>query len=362
VATDDTDFNVRLVQEPAGVAGLVTPWNFPLMQAAAKVAPALAAGCSMVLKPSSVCPATCLRLGDLALEAGLPAGALNIVTGTGREAGSALLDHRFVDRLSFTGSSGVGHTVHHAAANRLVPVSLELGGKGAIVVFDDVDLEATVDWIMVGIFLCAGQSCSATSRLVVQRGVEAKLLERLVEVAGNLRTGDPLDEATQLGPLTTKEQLDIVSGFVDRARQEGAEVICGGSPIPGKGYYYPPTILRAASDSEAWREEIFGPVLCVQSFDTEEEAVRIANDSEYGLGNAVVTEDAERCERVAQQLHAGVVWKNCSNAIPTEAPFGGFGKSGFGKEYGAMGFEEYVQTKVITGCKPGFSFQWYTGK
>lgn len=359
VKSSDADFDIRLVQEPAGVVGLVTPWNFPLMQAAVKIAPAIAAGCSMVLKPSSVCPATCLRLGDLALAAGLPPGAMNIISGTGRESGAALLDHKLVQRLSFTGSSGVGQTIMHAGAKRLVPVSLELGGKGALVVFDDVDVEAAVDWIMIGIFLCAGQSCSATSRLVVQRGIESKLLERLKQEAQKLTMGDPLLESTQLGPLTSKEQLSIVSGFVDRAVKEGAEVVCGGNAPPGKGYYYPATILRTPVDSEAWKEEIFGPVLAVQSFETEEEAVHLANDTEYGLGNGVMTDDPERCERVAQQLHSGVVWKNCSNAIPVEAPFGGFGLSGFGKEYGAMGFEEYTITKVITGCRSGFSYEWY---
>lgn len=361
VKTQDADFDVRLIQEPVGVVGLVTPWNYPLMQAAVKVAPAIAAGCAMVLKPSSVCTATCLRLGDLALTAGLPPGALNIIAGTGSEAGNALLDHKLVHRLSFTGSSNIGHAVLQAAAKRLVPSSLELGGKGAIVVFDDVDIDATVDWIMIGIFLNAGQCCSATSRLIVQRGIADKLLERLAEKANTLRIGDPLSESTQLGAMTSKEQLSIVSGFVERAVKAGSEVVCGGSAaqVDGKGYFYQATILRTPVESEAWQEEIFGPVLVTHTFDTEEEAVKIANDTEYGLGNAVMSTDDERCERVAQQLHAGVVWKNCSNAIPVEAPFGGFGKSGFGKEYGALGFEEYVQTKVITGAKPGFSWSWY---
>jgi len=333
-----------------------------LMQAVVKVAPALAAGCSLVLKPSSVCPATCLRLGDLAVAAGAPAGALNVVTGTGSEAGGALLDHRLVNRLSFTGSSGVGHTVLHAAAKRLVPSTVELGGKGAIVVFDDADLEAAVDWIMIGIFLNQGQSCSATSRLVVQRGLESQLLSRLAEEASKLRMGDPLSETTQLGPLASKDQLTEVSGFVERAKLDGAEVICGGVTPQGQGCYYPATILRTPLGTEAWKEEIFGPVLAVQSFDTEDEAVQLANDSEYGLGNAVMTADLERCERVAQQLHAGIVWKNCSNAIPLEAPFGGFGRSGFGKEYGAMGFEEYTQTKTVAECNAGFSWNWYIAK
>eukprot|EP00811_Abedinium_folium_P032278 NODE_5341_length_1781_cov_5.980048.p1 GENE.NODE_5341_length_1781_cov_5.980048~~NODE_5341_length_1781_cov_5.980048.p1 ORF type:complete len:504 (-),score=194.92 NODE_5341_length_1781_cov_5.980048:136-1647(-) len=361
--TSDTDFRVRLVDEPIGVVGMVTPWNYPLLQSVIKVAPAIAAGCTMVLKPSSVCPATSLRIGDLAVGAGLPPGAINIITGTGREAGSALLDHPRTDHLSFTGSSGVGHTVLHAAAKRLVPSAVELGGKGAIVLFDDVDIEAAVDWTMIGIFMCSGQSCSATSRLIVHERIADRFLERLVAEVDKIRVGDPLSEDTQMGPVTSAEQLEIISGFVERARAEGAEVLCGGHALPGKGSFYRPTILaNLRDDSEAWQEEIFGPVLAVRTFKTEEEAVHAANDTPYGLGNAVLTQDAERCERVAQQLHAGVVWKNCSNALPVEAPFGGFGKSGFGKEYGAMGFEEYFKTKVITSCDHAFSWEWYVAR
>lgn len=359
VKTEDTDFEVRLVDEPVGVCGLVTPWNFPLMQSVPKVAPCLATGCSMVLKPSSVCTATSLRLGDLALAAGLPPGALNIISGAGSEAGQLLLDHPHIDLLSFTGSSNIGKTVLHSAANRWLPTTVELGGKGGIVVFPDVDVDAVVDWIMIGIFVCAGQSCSATSRLIVHKDVEAKIIERLIAKTNAIKIGDPLAEDTMLGPLTSKEQFDVVSGFVDRAQKEGAKVLCGGAPVGGKGFWYKPTILHTPTDIEAWREEIFGPVLCMRSFETEEEAIRICNNTQYGLGNAVLTNDEERCERVAHQLHAGVVWKNCSQVIPTEAPFGGFKASGFGKEYGALGFEEYIQTKIITGCKPGFSWKYY---
>lgn len=315
----------------------------------------------MVLKPSSVTPATCLRLGDLSLEAGLPSGALNIITGSGSEAGQQLLDHNLVNCLSFTGSSNVGQIVMRSAANSLVPTCVELGGKGAIVVFDDIaNLDAVVDWIMIGIFSCSGQVCSATSRLIVDRSLEHRLLERLSAASQKIRIGDPTDDSTQFGAMTSKEQLNITDGFVTRAIKEGAQVVCGGQPLDrGKGYWYPPTILKAAPGTEIWREEIFGPVLVYTAFDSEEEAVRLANDTAYGLGSAVITDNDEQCDRVAHQLHAGVVWKNCSNALPVEAPFGGFGKSGFGKEYGALGLEEYVQTKVVTGCKPGFSWNWY---
>lgn len=248
-----------------------------------------------------------------------------------------------------------------SAANSLVPTCVELGGKGAIVVFDDIaNLDAVVDWIMIGIFSCSGQVCSATSRLIVDRSLEHRLLERLSAASQKIRIGDPTDDSTQFGAMTSKEQLNITDGFVTRAIKEGAQVVCGGQPLDrGKGYWYPPTILKAAPGTEIWREEIFGPVLVYTAFDSEEEAVRLANDTAYGLGSAVITDNDEQCDRVAHQLHAGVVWKNCSNALPVEAPFGGFGKSGFGKEYGALGLEEYVQTKVVTGCKPGFSWNWY---
>jgi betaine-aldehyde dehydrogenase len=362
VESSDKDFEVREVKEPIGVVGMVTPWNFPLMQAVPKIAPALAAGCTMVLKPSSVCSATTLRLGDLAVAAGLPAGALNIISGTGRVTGAALLDHHLLEHLSFTGSSNIGHEVLHSAAKKLLPSLVELGGKGAIVVFDDADIECAVDWIMVGIFVNAGQTCSATSRLIVQKGIEEKLMARLVEETKKIKMGDPQAEDTQLGSLTSAEQLKIVDGFVTRAVEAGAEVVVGGKPalVNGKGNFYEATILRNCGlDSEAWKEEIFGPVLAVESFSTEEEAVSLANNTQYGLGNGVITKDADRCERVAQQLQAGIVWKNCSNAIPDGASFGGFKKSGFGKEYGTLGLEEYLKTKVIAGCASDFSWEWY---
>lgn len=363
IKTEDKDFEVRNVKVPIGTIGMITPWNFPIMQAVPKVAPAIAAGCTMVLKPSSVCSATTLRLGEIAIKAGLPAGALNIVTGTGRETGAALIDHQGLDALSFTGSSAIGHDVLHAGAKKLLPSLVELGGKGAIVVFDDVDIDVAVDWIMVGIFLCSGQVCSATSRLIVHKDIEPKLMARLVEETKKLRMGDPCDETTQLGSLTSADQVKIVEGFVERAVKEGAELVCGGKKGPGQGNFYEATILRnLKSDSEAWVEEIFGPVLAVKSFSTEEEAVQIANDTQYGLGNAVITRDADRCERVAQQLHAGIVWKNCTNAIPAECPFGGFKQSGFGKEYGALGLEEYLQTKTICGAASDFSWEWYVPK
>lgn len=367
VKSTDPDFKVQLKKEPSGVIGMVTPWNFPLMQAVAKVAPAIAAGCTMVLKPSSVCPATCLRLGDLALEAGLPAGVLNVITGTGREAGNALLNHPGMDRLSFTGSSATGHMVLNAAAKRLIPSCVELGGKGAIVVFDDVDIEATVDWIMVGIFVCSGQVCSATSRLVLQDTIYDKLMARLREETAKIKIGDPLDDNTQMGPIVSKEQLHDIMGFLKRAEKSGGTVTCGGKLVHPegfpKGHFMEPTIIEDPDvQSEIWREEVFGPVLAVRRFSTEAEAVELANDSPYGLGSAVCTADSAKCARVAAEINAGVVWQNCANALPVSAPFGGFGQSGFGKEYGELGLEDYLRVKSVISCGPKFTWNWYIPK
>jgi len=356
----DEAISAKLRKEPYGVIGAVTPWNFPLMQAVVKVAPAMAAGCTMVLKPSEVCPATCLRLGDIALEAGLPPGALNVLSGTGTDAGQPLLDHRGVDRLSFTGSGRTGHRVLEAASQRLIPASVELGGKSAILVFDDVDVDATVDWIMCGIYICTGQICSATSRLLVQDTIYPKLIERLVEETKKLKVGSQFDEDTKIGPLVNRNQLDMVNGAVERAKAAGAKVLVGGHAEPSDGYFYPPTILDdVPTDSEAWQSEIFGPVLAVRSFATEEEAIAIANDTVYGLANAVCTADEARSARVAEELHSGVVWQNCSQFLTSQTPFGGFKESGFGKEYGEMGLEEYLKVKTIIRCDPKYSWEYY---
>jgi len=361
VASSDKDLNVYLKKEPAGVIGAVSPWNFPLMQAVLKVAPALGAGCTVVLKPSELCPATCLRLGDLALAARLPAGALNVVSGTGPAAGQPLIDHPGVDRLSFTGSGRTGQLVLEAAGKHLIPASIELGGKSAMVVFEDADIAATVDWIMCGIFICAGQVCSATSRVLIHEAVYDQITTRLVQETEKLKIGDAFDATTQIGPLINQSQLDKVCGFVERAQAGGATVLTGGSRLEGlDGFYYRPTIIEGLSDSsEAWREEIFGPVLAVKRFTTESEAVRLANDSPYGLAAAVCTADAQRAARVSNALDAGVVWRNCSNALTMECPFGGFKQSGFGKEYGEMGFDEYLRTKTVVSCEPTYTWNWF---
>lgn len=353
----------KLRREPVGVIGAITPWNFPLYQAVLKVAPAMAAGCTMVLKPSEICPATCLRLGDLVIEAGLPAGALNILNGYGHEAGQALLDHPKIDRLSFTGSGRTGHLVLEAASKRLIPASVELGGKSAIVVFDDVDIDVVVDWIMCGIFICSGQVCSATSRLIVQDSIYERLMARLVEETKKIKVGDPFSKDTNIGPLVSEQQLSMVVGFVDRAKAEGVRVVHGGRHKESNGYFYEPTILDdLCDDSEAWQQEIFGPVLAVRQFSTEEEAISMANNTPYGLGHAVCTGDDARSLRVAEKLDAGVVWQNCSNVLSPEIPFGGFKESGFGKEGGELALEEYLKVKAIVRTAPGYSLNHFVKK
>ena len=335
-----------------------------------QVAPALAAGCSAVLKPSPLASLSCLRLGEMAAEAGVADGALAVLTGgppsgeVRHSAAARLLDHPSIDRLSFTGSGRGGGAVLHACADALRPAHLELGGKGSLVVFDDADLAAAADWAVHGIFACAGQVCSATSRLLVHVSVADQLVDALVASARAIRVGDPQSERTQMGPLVSAAQRDNVLSAIRTAEAAGARVLCGGSDAPadvpaelGGGYYVAPTILADSTGiPEVWRAEIFGPVLCVATFESEEEAVRLANDTEYGLGHAVMSADGERCERVARALDAGTVWVNCNQALTPCTPFGGWKASGFGKECGEAGLLEYVRWKTVTAAPHGFAY------
>jgi betaine-aldehyde dehydrogenase len=373
LALDDADFVSSVVPAPAGVVAAVTPWNYPLMQAVCKVAPALAAGCPTLLKPSPLASLTCIELGRMAAEeAGLPGGALTVVTGgppDGAADGGAarLVAHPAVDLLSFTGSTRGGREMLAASAPLVRRTGLELGGKGAMVVFDDADVDAVVDWAMVGIFVCAGQICSATSRLLVQREIAPRLIEALRAATGRVRMGDPLDEGTQLGAMISEDAAIRVLAHVERAHAvDGATLLCGsgqaahvgGGALDG-GYYVEPTVLvDVPIEAAAWQEEIFGPVLCVRTFDTEEEAVSLANASPYGLGHAVMSADDERCERVAAALEAGTVWINCSQPLFPQTPFGGWKASGFGKEWGEEGMHEYLRHKTITKTSQGTSFSW----
>ncbi|MFP1867697.1 aldehyde dehydrogenase family protein [Lonsdalea quercina] len=358
----DARFRCRAIREPTGVAGLIIPWNYPLLMAAWKVAPALAAGCTAVLKPSELTPLSALELAAVADEAGLPAGVLNVVTGQGREAGAPLAHHPGVDKLAFTGSVPTGRAIMQAAAQDIKNVSLELGGKSAFIVFDDADIEAAVEWILFGIFWNQGQVCSATSRLLVQDGLYERLIERLIEATRNIRIGDGLQEGIQLGPLVSGEQYQKVLQAIERGKREGARLVCGGERPAHltQGWFIEPAIfLDTPTDSALWTEEIFGPVLAVRRFRHEEEAVKEANNSRFGLAAALMSADAERCQRVSRALRAGIVWVNCSQPTFTQAPWGGYKQSGIGRELGRWGFDNYLETKQITEYVSEEAWGWY---
>ncbi|NYT33674.1 aldehyde dehydrogenase family protein [Rhizobium sp. WYCCWR 11128] len=362
IALPDARFTSKAVREPIGVAGAIIPWNYPLLMAAWKVAPALAAGCTVVLKPAELTSLTALELAAVADEAGLPAGVLNIVTGAGSIAGQAIIDHRQVDKLAFTGSGPVGSKIMAAAARDIKRVSLELGGKSPFVVFEDADIDKAVEWIMFGIFWNQGQVCSATSRVLVHEAIYGRLLERLVEETNRTKIGNGLDEGTLLGPLVSKRQYDQVVAAIEGARKAGATVACGGTRPEGfdRGFYLRPTVLTDVPlDSDAWKEEIFGPVVCVRSFKIEEEAVELANDSRFGLAAAVMSKDDARAERVAAAFRAGIVWINCSQPTFTEAPWGGYKESGIGRELGRWGLDNYLETKQITRFTSEDPWGWY---
>lgn len=316
----------------------------------------------MVLKPSELTSVTALELGLIADRAGLPAGVLNIVTGEGASAGQALIDHPGIDKLAFTGSGPIGSKVMAAAARDIKRVSLELGGKSPFIVFDDADVDKAVEWIMFGIFWNQGQVCSATSRVLVQQGLRDRLLARLVEETRKITIGNGMDDGVLLGPLVSKKQFERVRAFVETARQKGIVILAGGGPAPGfaRGYFFEPTIVvDPPLNSEIWREEVFGPVVCVRSFGDEGEALALANDSRFGLAAAVMSADDARTERVAAALRAGIVWINCSQPTFTEAPWGGYKRSGIGRELGRWGFENYLETKQITRFASDADWGWY---
>ena len=355
-------FSCVAVKEPIGVAGAIIPWNFPMLMAAWKVAPALAAGCTMVLKPSEVTPLAALKLAEIADQAGLPAGVLNVVTGLGQDAGQALSEHPDVDKLAFTGSVPTGAKIMKTAANQIKNISLELGGKSPLVVFADSDIEKAVEWIMFGVFWNQGQVCSSTSRVLVEESLYPALLERLIEETRKITIGSGDKEGVLLGPLVNRAQYEKVLQAIKRGVDDGANVATGGGRPEGfeKGYYVEPTIFTDMSEqSWIWQEEIFGPVVCIKSFTTENEAVRLANDSRFGLAAAVMSKDEQRCERVARAFRAGIVWINCSQPTFCEAPWGGYKQSGIGRELGEWGLNNYLEIKQITrfeSCEP---WGWY---
>lgn len=357
------DFDCRLRYEPVGVVGQVIPWNYPMLMAAWKVAPALAAGCTVVLKPSEFTPLTALALGEIADAIGLPAGVLNIVTGTGAAAGAPLVAHPEVRKLAFTGSVPTGAGIMAAAAPDIKAVSLELGGKSPFIVFADSDIDAAVEWIMFGIFWNQGEVCSATSRVMVEGSLYDRLVPRLIEAAGKITIGNGLQEGVLLGPLVGEGQHRKVLAAIEQGTADGATLLCGGKQPPGleHGYFVEPTIFADVDPaSDLWREEVFGPVLCLARFASEAEALALANDSDFGLAAAVMSADLERCDRVAVALDAGIVWINCSQPTFVEAPWGGTKRSGIGRELGRWGLDNYLEPKQLTRYTSDQPWGWYS--
>jgi 5-carboxymethyl-2-hydroxymuconic-semialdehyde dehydrogenase len=340
------DHRERITFDPAGVVAIITPWNAPLMLATWRIGPALAAGDTVVVKPPEWAPLTASLLADIAQEAGLPPGVLNVVQGTGAGAGAPLTRHPGINRLSFTGSVPTAGTIAAAAAPNIVPLSFELGGKSPLLVFDDCDLDLAVD-LAVEQFDNAGQVCLGAFRLLVHERIADEFLERVVDRASVLVQGDPRDEATDVSALVSRAHFDRVSGFVERALADGAKPVLGGGPNEELGgLYFSPTILTGAEPgSEILTEEVFGPVLTVQTFASEEEGVAMANNTRFGLAATLVTGDPERAERVSSQLNAGTVWVNCFFVRDLGAPFGGNGKSGIGREGGDYSFDFYCDIK-----------------
>ncbi|GAQ87015.1 aldehyde dehydrogenase [Klebsormidium nitens] len=385
-------FKSHVTKEPIGVVALITPWNYPMLMAAWKVAPALAAGCCAILKPSELASITCLELGAIAADVGLPPGVLNIVTGLGPTAGAPLAEHPGVDKVAFTGSTATGQRIMMAATKAIKPVSLELGGKSALMVFEDADIDKAVEWAMFGAFWTNGQICSATSRLLVQESIADEFKRKLKAWAEAIVIADPLNRKSRLGPLVSESQHKLkawaeaividdtlnrksrlgplvsesqyekVLGCIEAGKKDGATLLTGGKRpkhLP-KGYFLEPTVfVDIKPHHKVWTDEIFGPVLSVDTFRTEEEAINKANDSIYGLAAAVISKDEARCQRVSEAIQCGIFWINCSQPCFCQAPWGGVKRSGFGRELGPWGLENYLSVKQVTKYISSDPWAWY---
>ena len=351
------------VHEPVGVVAQITPWNYPFLMAVWKLAPALAAGNSVVFKPSSNTPLSSIKLFEVFDEVGMPKGSCNLVLGSGGTVGQELSESKDVDMITFTGSTEVGQSIAKASVGNLKKIGLELGGKSPNVIFADADFEGAVEWAMIGIFFNQGEVCSAGSRIIIEESIKDKFVKRLKERAEAITIGNPLDNP-DMGPLVSKDHMNKVLNYIEIGKKEGATLVCGGYRYTegecAKGYYVKPTIFdNCTSDMTIVKEEIFGPVVTIQTFKTEEEAIRLANDTIYGLAGAVFTSDVSRALRVIKEIRAGITWINCYNPTFNEAPWGGYKMSGIGRELGVHGLEEYQEVKQINiNLTPG-TVGWY---
>jgi acyl-CoA reductase-like NAD-dependent aldehyde dehydrogenase len=341
-----------LLREPVGIVGQIVPWNFPLMFTSWKMAPALAAGNCVVMKPAEITPLSSLKIAELMSEAGLPDGVVNIVPGLGSVAGQYIAEHEKIAKIAFTGSTATGRRIVRASAGNLKKVQLELGGKGANIVFDDANLAAAVNGSAWAIFHNQGQACIAGSRLLLQERIADEFLDRFIALAGSIRLGNPLDATTEMGPLTSAQHRNRVLSYVAVARDQGGELLAGGkapaSSELARGFYVEPTIVRAKSEHDrVAQEEVFGPFVTVLTFRDEAEALRIANGTDYGLGSGLWTRDLQRAHRFARDLHAGMVWINCYKRVNPGSPFGGVARSGYGREMGFEAMREYTQVKSV---------------
>ncbi|HHL3492917.1 TPA: aldehyde dehydrogenase family protein [Legionella pneumophila] len=353
-----------VVREPIGVCGQIIPWNFPLLMAAWKLAPALAAGNTVVLKPSELTPVTALELFKLIDQCGFPAGVVNLVTGPGIGVGEELASNPLVDKVAFTGGSATGRKIMQAATGNLKKISLELGGKNPNIVFADCDLEMAIDGALFGAFANQGEVCSAGSRLIVERSIHKKIVEGMLKKIPNIKLGHGLDAGVKMGPLVSSAHREKVESYIKIGMEEGAKLLCGGKRPTGseftKGHFFEPTIFdEVKSTMRIAREEIFGPVLVVIPFDTEEEAIRIANDTDYGLSGAVWTKSVTRAHRVTSQIRAGILWVNHYHPTYNEMPWGGYKQSGAGRELGLYGIESYLEVKQVNINLDDTPIGWY---